>query len=423
MIVRWLGLTSCALTLVACSAPGGSKANPGATALDLPGQSTSVTGGPSVDTNAAEGNAPASQGSGEASGDPRGSRGEGLLVDQPSDDTPVAPATCVGEAYEAERLPVDIYFLVDVSGSMADDTANGVKWDLVSRALVEFLGDPSNEDTGVGIGYFPVGADESCTAGDDDCLCIPFTPICISLLGGSCEGSDYVPAVPLALPPDTAPVIADINAKMLSGGTPTRAALEGALDYASSWASEHPGRRTVVVLATDGEPTGCPANAPADVAAVAASAFQGPQAIRTFVVGVGNSLTSLNLIAEQGGTKQAFLTDINQDLVQELGKALSSIRDEAVQCEFAIPTDDAAAQVDAGLVNVLLTSTGAAAAVVPMTAGGEASSCGADGGWHYDNSDAPTSIKLCESTCQAAQQGARIEIEYGCRTVTIDELR
>jgi uncharacterized protein YegL len=340
-----------------------------------------------------------------------------LILDAPVEPAAAEPATCVGEIYEAKRLPVDIYFLVDISGSMAEETPSGPKWELVSRALVEFLEEPTNLDTGVGIGYFPLGAAATCMAGDDGCLCIPFTPFCVNLLGGSCEPADYGPSVPLALPPNPAPVVVDIGARTLSGGTPTRAALQGALDYAASWAEAHPERKTVVILATDGEPTSCTENSPEDVAAVAEAALQGPHQIRTFVVGVGSSLTSLNLVAEKGGTTEAFLTDTNENLAQELGAALNRIREQAVQCDFVIPSDSADGKIDVDLVNVRVTSAAGEPKVIPMTPEGDEAGCAEGEGWHYDDPLSPTSISLCEVTCQAAQGGALVQIDYGCETV------
>jgi len=73
------------------------------------------------------------------------------------------------------------------------------------------------------------------------------------------------------------------------------------------WAAVHPERKPVLVLTTDGEPTECDANTPNDVAAVAASALAGPHTIKTFVIGVGYSPESLDLVARAGGTERGLL--------------------------------------------------------------------------------------------------------------------
>jgi hypothetical protein len=325
---------------------------------------------------------------------------------------------CAGVVHEGERLPLDMYFLVDLSGSMAERGAGGSKWDLVSRALMAFLSEPRNADIGVGIGYFPLAAPLTCVAGDEGCFCIPLVNLCLPNFGGSCAIGDYAaPAVPLSLPPQPQLVVGSIASQILAGGTPTRPALEGALEYATSWASTNPGRRTAVVLATDGDPTGCIPNQPQDAAALAAAALNGPHRIQTFVIGVGQSLTSLNLVAEAGGTTQAFLTDTSGNLVQELADALAKIRNQASPCAFELAGQSSMEIIDPNQVNVRYVPPGATAPiVVAKTNSGSASECGSQGGWHYDNPEAPSRIELCDATCAAAA-GARLEVEFGCQTI------
>lgn len=337
-------------------------------------------------------------------------------------DSGLSPeAACTGEAVESERLPLDMYFLVDTSGSMGEQVQGGTKWQVVSGAIIKFLQDPANADIGVGIGYFPVNAPTSCTggpdAGQDSCLCIPFINICFSLAGGSCNVPDYAtPSVALSLPPNHPAVVADIGRHGPGGGTPTRPALEGATQYASSWAQSSR-RKTAVVLATDGDPLGCMQDSPQDVANVAAAALAGPSLLQTFVVGVGQSLTNLNLIAQSGGTGQAILVDTGGDLAQSFANALNQIRTRALPCNFTIPARASQGKVDPHQVNVRYQAKGAATSViVPMTLNGDPANCGTAGGWYYDNPSAPQVVKLCDTTCQSVM-GGRVEIEFGCQTI------
>jgi hypothetical protein len=341
-----------------------------------------------------------------------------LDEDLPAEGGLAPENVCAGVVHEGERLPLDMYFLVDLSGSMAELGPGGTKWDLVSRALVAFLQEPRNADIGVGIGYFPLAAELTCVAGDEGCLCIPFINLCLPNFGGSCAVADYAaPSVPLSLPPQPQVVVDSILSQIFAGGTPTRPALEGAIQYANTWAEANPGRRTVVVLATDGDPSGCIPNAPQDVAAAAAAALNGPNRIQTFVIGVGRSLASLNLVASAGGTTQAFLTDTSGNLVQELADALAKIRNQAGPCAFELAGQSSMQTIDPNQVNVRYVPPGAAAPIiVPKTSGGSASDCSADGGWHYDDPLAPTRIELCDATCAAAA-GARLEVEFGCETI------
>lgn len=325
---------------------------------------------------------------------------------------------CAAESREGQRIPVDMYFLVDSSLSMDEVVPMGTRWEVVSRALIGFLNDPRNEGTGVGIGYFP-RAVPACMPGQDGCLCIPIVNICLSDIGGSCNATDYAtPSVPLALPAPIATVIADISAHQLAGGTPTRPAVEGALQYLSSWAEAHPDRRSVLVLATDGEPLGCNANTPQTIAALAADALAGPHAIKTFVIGVGRSLQSLNLIAQAGGTDQAFLVDTGGDVAREFADALEAIRGVASPCDFAVPTEGGVGMtVNPDKVNVRYTPTGATeSTLVGQVFGNDPANCAAGGGWYYDDPLMPTTIKLCASTCTSLSGGS-VQVEFGCDTI------
>jgi hypothetical protein len=312
-----------------------------------------------------------------------------------------------------------MYFLVDSSGSMAEPTGTGAnKWDLVTGALVTFLGDPENAQIGVGIGYFPAAPPLNCTAGQAGCICIPFINLCFPNLGGSCVVTDYAtPSVALALPPEPARLISDIQLRAFAGGTPTRAALEGTYQYLETWTGQNPGRKVVAVLATDGEPNGCAGNTPADIAGLAANALAGPSHIQTFVIGVGGALANLNQVAQAGGTTQAYLTDTSKDLGGEFTAALEAIRISAGPCAFEIPAATEQGAIDPNLINVRFTPSGATQpTVVAKTFGGTADGCSAEGGWHYDNPAAPTRIQLCESSCKAAFN-ARMDVQFGCETI------
>jgi len=60
---------------------------------------------------------------------------------------------------KGERLPLDMYILLDRSGSMADRTgAHGTgptKWDAVTTALRSFFADPGTGDLAIGMQFFP----------------------------------------------------------------------------------------------------------------------------------------------------------------------------------------------------------------------------------------------------------------------------
>jgi hypothetical protein len=328
-----------------------------------------------------------------------------------------AGEVCQAETREGRRVPIDMYFLVDSSGSMAEAVQGGSRWEVVSSTLVTFLEDPRNAEIGVGIGYFPNAVQTTCTAGQPDCLCIPIINLCFPNIGGSCLVPDYsTPAVPIALPPAAAPVVANIQVRQLSGGTPTRPAVEGALQYVEQWSAQHPDRKTILVLATDGEPTGCDRNLPDDVAALAAAALAGPQAIQTFVIGVGDSLESLNAIAVAGGSGQAFLVDTGGDVATAFADALDAIRGVAAPCDFLIPAEGVGGEaINPAKVNVRL-AAGNSSTVLPQVDQSNPANCGPTGGWYYDNPSSPKTIKLCPASCEGLAGGS-IQVEFGCDTV------
>jgi len=363
------------------------------------------------------GAAPSQSGGNAAPNLESGAEGPLGLVDE-SPEVLRPDQVCGGVVIEPEPLPLDMYFIVDSSGSMAEQTANGLKWDLISGALAAFADDPANAAINMGIGYFPTGVTATCTADQSGCLCIPVINFCIANFGGSCAVSDYaVPAVPLALAPAPDRLVADLGTHQLAGGTPTRPALEGTYQYLEGWALENPGRKVVAVLATDGEPTGCLPNGVTDVAQAAAAALSGPSHIQTFVIGVGPALNQLNQVAVAGGTAHAYLMDAQSNLKGDFAAALDAIRASAAPCAFAIGRDGGRGAVDPNRVNIRIQPEGAPSAeLVGKTSDGTADTCSGAGGWHYDNLAAPELIQLCDGTC-GALRNARVEVQFGCETV------
>jgi Mg-chelatase subunit ChlD len=332
---------------------------------------------------------------------------------------------CSTDVHEGERLPLDMYFIVDTSGSMNEKVTGGTKWTVVSGALVSFLNDPANADIGTGIGYFPLvlpGAPAFCTV-DADCNqygpCTGGVALGTSHLFGNCAQADTCtatsyakPSVPISLPPNHPAVVTDIGTHGPGGGTPTQPALDGSMQYAKSWATAHPGRTTIVVLATDGDPTGCTMNSVQDVANVAAGALPG---IKTFVIGVGSSLTALNQVAAAGGTNQAFVLDTAGDVAKSFAAALAAIHGQAVPCDFKVPTQTASGTVDPTKVNVQFTEQNATSStIVPQTSDGKADTCGTARAWYYDDPTAPTLLKMCPSMCDTLKTGGRVQVALGC---------
>ncbi|HEX6276825.1 MAG TPA: hypothetical protein VFZ53_27485, partial [Polyangiaceae bacterium] len=87
---------------------------------------------------------------------------------------------CAGDLVMGQPVPLDVYIMLDISGSMLANTgAAGTKWEAVKGALRTFLNDPASAGLSVAIQYFPLqkagvpascAADAECTAEGGTCL-------------------------------------------------------------------------------------------------------------------------------------------------------------------------------------------------------------------------------------------------------------
>ncbi len=307
---------------------------------------------------------------------------------------------CASTSQAATLIPVDMYIMMDQSGSMKEATGTKVtKWKAIASAFDAFLVDPKSVGMGVGIQYFPLS-----TGG---------------IFGmESCTPSDYAsPEVPIGvLPGNAAAITSSIKAHGPSGDTPTGAALQGAIQYATVYQKNHPDHAVVAVLATDGEPNSmCSNDSLSVISGYAKAAAGGNPKILTFVIGVGSSLASLNAIAAAGGTGQAFLVDTNGNVVTQFQAALQAIQGKAIGCAYAIPKPPAGQSLDFTKVNVQVTLSKAVPKIIGYV--DDASKCNAStGGWYFDNAAAPSKILLCPETCGGVtvDTGAKVDVLLGC---------
>lgn len=308
---------------------------------------------------------------------------------------------CVGEGFEGESVPLDIYVMFDTSGSMLNDVGGVTRLYAVQQAAQQFLRDPASQGIGVGIGYFgfqPIGAT-------------------------TCDAASYTqPDVAVTL--DHEAVIASLAARMPTGETPTGAALRGACDYAKAERAAHPGRALVILLMTDGTPEApvscgkngcCPTLDDAKQAAAACAA--GPSGVPTYVLGVGPELDNLNQIASAGNTRAAYLVG-DSDVTSQVLAALNKIRGDAVvPCELGIPKASSGQQLDYTQVNLVYSTSGCN--FVPAYHVDSQASCDASGGWYYDDPNAPASVELCPTTCDAVSiPGAALRFSVGCQSLS-----
>ncbi len=240
-------------------------------------------------------------------------------------------AACASSSEDGEPIPVDLFFMVDITGSMncpvPDNPARPcevdpgppysatTRWTVESAALKDFVANTANSGMGMGIGFFP--------SANDICVNTTYTTPTVEIA---------------ALPGNAVPLDTAIMAQTPAGNTPTVPSLDGATMHAAAWAKAHPTHRVAVVYATDGYPEGCTGNTIPAAAAIAAAAFSATPSISTYVLGVGSNLTSLDMIAAAGGTAKAFLIDTTGNAAAEFATALASIRSTALLgCTYTVP--------------------------------------------------------------------------------------
>lgn len=308
-----------------------------------------------------------------------------------------AADVCNATSVEAEKVPVDVFMMIDQSLSMLDpDVSGNTRWGSIVDALTQFVHAKESDGFGVGLQYFGLG-----------------------LAGVSCTPEDYaMPEVEIAALPDNADAIVNsISAHVPSSVTPTPPALQGALMHATSYKMQHPTHAVVVLLVTDGEPDFC--GLIDDTAAAAQTSLNATPSIPTYVLGVGSALDALNQIAKAGGSDHAYIVDGTQDVSSQVLQALDQIRNSvALPCEFVAPHDPGT-PFDPSKVNLSYTPSGGPQMVISYSSDA-AKADSAAMAWHYDDPAAPTKLVLGANTCKLVTSGGgTIGISLQCPTIEL----
>jgi hypothetical protein len=319
------------------------------------------------------------------------------VSDAPPGEVEVA---CAAQSAASELRRVSLAFALDVSGSMGNnETRFSLKWLPVVSAAEAFFSQPESAAISASLTFFPTdSADTRCT-----------------------DVAYVSPDVPeTALPsPVFAAAIRDLS--LTPGGnwrssTPTLHAFNGVVSSVQADSEAGLDAVRAVVLVTDGVPQNCPDN---DVASVVSAVTA--SGIRTFVVGVGNppgagpadNLDNLNLIAEAGGTGQAFIVETGDPAQTEADfrAVIDSIRGIALSCNIGIPLPPVGTAFSPEQVNVTYASDGSEDRRLHYDA-----QCASTDSWHYDDEAAPTVIVLCGDACSDVQNDvtAELAIEFGC---------
>ena len=380
-------LCSALISFGACSADGGNK--------------NEVQGSGGTSGSAATGGSSGADAS--ATGGTGGTVGfeGGLDVQAPKDTGLNEGSACSAVGSEATLVPVNIYLMVDISGSMSTQLG------LVKSGLSSFFQDPQSAGLRVAMSYFPQDSASTC----DPALF-------------------YNPEVALGeLTPDTAPLdaqeqllVSSINAQSVIGATPMYGALKGALDFSKDHLTKNPGEKMIVILTTDGSPNSCstsPDNQN-DINFIAglAAHYYNQYDVATYTIGLtGSQEAEVKSIALNAGGAAFFLggsSNVSQDLIA----AMKAISGSIIACEYSVPTQTEAGVVDPNEVNVEFTDgSGGKKTFYKVD---DPSKCVPDGWYYeYDASNKPVSIKLCPQACTEVQNDgkSKITILLGCASI------
>jgi uncharacterized protein YegL len=300
-------------------------------------------------------------------------------------DLPNGPAgepdleACATHTASAEARPVYLVVTYDRSGSM-----RGTRWTACKSAMRAFFESSTSQGMHASLSFFPQG--------------------------NSCDVSNYAqPAVAMS-PLPSATFGQQLDQTSPNGGTPTRPALEGAMQYADAVAQgDGKDGKVVVVLVTDGAPNDCSSSVN-NVSAIAANASS---KYPTYVVGVGN-VSNMDTIAKAGGTDKAFVVSTNDptQTQDDLLKAMEEIRLSALSCDYKIPDPPPGEELDKDKVNVVYAPEGKKEETLSYNP-----SCKGGTGWRYDDASRPTRILMCDSTCETLKAvPGKVDVAFGCAT-------
>lgn len=407
--VGWLfALSAMSVALSACSSTPPTSSNGAGGAA---GRAAVATSGSANTTSSAGQTSNNAHGGGlnlsAAGSDP------GSIVD-PND------ACGIGTA-EASLKPVTLLIMFDRSSSMAHpdtiDPQTGLnRWQTASAALKGFLSDPSTDGLSVALRFFPHDLPVAgCMSKVCDVAACEQPLVDVGKLSAAPAPADaqeqaLISAIDSATPTSPMP-----------GGTPTGAALNGAVTWAKARQAAHPEEHTTILLVTDGQPEGCEERVQYLNGYLSDALSAG---IKTYFIGLtdaqGTNLhqESMDNFALSGGTERAYFIKDGPSAATDLAGTLSAVRGKAIACDFPLPEATTSQQhIDPSLVNVTYTS--GAGTDTDFTKVLDPANCDSSSSWYYDDEAKPTRISLCPSACALVSSDPKAEfrILVGCASV------
>jgi hypothetical protein len=333
----------------------------------------------------------------------------------PYDATLNQDSACAGDTVEASPVPLDIYLMLDRTGSMGQ-TCNvswpgnptaASKWCYAINAIAGYIQDPGSNGNRMAIRLFAT-----------------------NLNNGQCNGAGFsTPAVGLVdLTAQAQQIITAMNNKTPNGTTPTEGALRGIAAYTAS--IQTPGRVTIGILVTDGEPTDCNQSDSA-LATIVANHFANT-GIHIFMIGMtGASFNRLETWANYPG---AISHDDTNDACgngngpchhYNVGDgdpavfiwALQQIQNAVLGCTYNVPAPSDGGVLDPNAV-IIEYQPGGQPPGQQLDRVTDASGCANNpNGWYYNDNNNPTTIQLCSGVCATVQAdpNAKVNILLGCQ--------
>ena len=206
-----------------------------------------------------------------------------------------------------------------------------------------------------------------------------------------------------------------VNALVAEGNTPTRPALQGAVDACLARLQDEPEHICAVIFVTDGEPTSCDPLDADTIGAIAAEACQNE--IYVFTIGFPNisqdGADLLDHVAAEGCTEAAFIID-SGNMSDQFTEQLLEIQKQMMGCSFRLQP------ISADIVD-----QDAAQVVFRPSDGGpderydrvnDASACTGNQ-FYFDDNANPQNVTLCEALCDRVRDDPEGELRVASRGV------
>ena len=334
---------------------------------------------------------------------------------------------CVDLVVGADLIPLDIYFMIDVSTSMSDPMGYGdagdcdavppftsptvpSRWCRAINGIAGYVSSPEAKGNRVAIQYFkPFVSGYKC---DGTVYRTPMVPF-VALPGGALTGDYSGQAVAIV------GGYGGLNWAKPHSNTPTAAALRGLTQFTAS--HKEGGRTTIGIMVTDGiptrgpalfEPDACAPNADTDLRKLAGDNFVASGS-HTFFVGItGSDFKAMETWASYtgammhpnvsgscgNGAATCSHYNIGTGDPKVFKDALLSIQKSVMSCTFGIP------DVPTGIPNIdfvdVIYNKNSEPPDIELPKVSSKPACTGPG-WYFDDPDKPTTINLCPDSCDA----------------------